>query len=97
MKKHKPPPEIIRHTGIVCPTCGRLHALYYVRSADDKRTLNYTCNKGQHQVWEGGRKILKTFTQSRPVEFVDGLEIEERWTKKYAKLVESRRHVGVTA
>lgn len=96
MKRRKSA-EIKDDKRVICPTCGLPHGLFYIRSADDKRTLNYTCNKAQHQVWKDGYKILKRFTQCREVEFVDGLEVEERWTKQYAKLVDARRYRRVAA
>lgn len=91
-------PEIIKGNTVTCPACALPHALFYVRSTDKVRKLCYVCNKAQHKTWnKEGDIIWHTYTATRSIEFVDGLQIEERWTKKYAKLVESRQHIGVVA
>lgn len=77
---------------VVCDTCGNKHGLFYVRSSDTERTLNFLCDKAQHQVWQGHYRILKTFKKRIQVEFVDGLLIEELWTKKYRKQWNAQHH-----
>lgn len=80
---------------IVCPTCQRPHALFYNRSSDTKIGLFYLCNKQQRQVLDREkRKVLRTFKRNMQIEFVRGLNIEERWTKKYAKEVQNRKQLA---
>lgn len=77
---------VMRAGWINCPNCKKQHGLFYRRDSDEKRTLNYLCNKVKHYWYEtfsdNTYERWRNVTRMGEVEFVDGLPIREDWTAK---------------